>query len=135
MLECLLEVPAVDGRAPVFVSQDQAVAITGRSRRTVQRWIRRRSITDPAARRLLQLVAHQVLPAPFELWRVRDGGLVSPAGDFLQPQDLTWISLNVRLVRELRTRLEAAEARCRAQEAMLARSPVARLSRALLKRA
>lgn len=103
-------VPGTGHHGPKTITQADAMAITGASRRTVQRWIRRGRI-PPVYLKLLQRDALGTLPAPFENWRIVDGHLVSDAGDSLAPGDLSWITLNVRLVSELRKRLEMHQER------------------------
>ncbi len=95
---------------PVMVSQANAVAITGRSRRTVQRWIRRGQVSDAASLRLLQAACYGLLMAEgWERWRVVRGRLVGPSGDVYRPEDLRADWINRRLVIELRSRCQELE--------------------------
>lgn len=95
---------------PVMVSQANAMALTGRSRRTVQRWIRRGRVSDAASLRLLQTACFGLLMAEgWEGWRVVRGQLVGPSGDVYRPEDLRADWINRRLVAELRSRCEKLE--------------------------
>lgn len=109
--------PTMDHR-PVLVSQDNATAITGRSRRTVQRWIRRGRITDPAALRLLQTACFGLILADgWHGWRIEHGRLVGPSGDAYTAAELRADWINRRLVIELRRRCDQLEAEKAAREA------------------
>lgn len=100
--------PDLDGIA-IRCSISQAVAITGRSRRTVQRWARRRHVGDASALALLQTVLYGRLPPPWDGWRVIRGALVSPEGESFTSGDLRAAYVNAALVRELQARIRNLE--------------------------
>lgn len=107
-----LHIPApIDALAPIAVTQSRACAITGRTRRTVQRWIAAGVISDPQALKHLQKAVYGLLPEPWDGWRVcaHTGALVSPEGRSWDRQALDAAWLNASLVKALRQRLEAQE--------------------------
>lgn len=132
-----LRVPPPDtlASASVPISQDLAMAITGRTRRTVLRWIRDNQIRDPACRRLLQREIYGLMPGhAWRGWRTDRDALVSPDGEIWNVDQLHAAWIHPQLISELRQRcaiLEAqlAEARAHAQEA--AERPLTRLARLL----
>ena len=71
------------------------MAITGRTRRTVLRWIRCGRVGDPAALQLLQLVCFGLVPGDaWRGWRVHGRDLVSPEGDLWRLEDLRAASIS-----------------------------------------
>lgn len=118
--------PTIDDR-PVMVSQDNATAITGRSRRTVQRWIRYGRITDPAALRLLQTACYGlILGDGWHGWRIEHGRLLGPDGDAYTVADLRAEWINRRLVIELQRRCDQLEREKAARDAQ-AQGPLFRI--------
>ena len=122
--------PSPETHGPVFISQPEACRITGRSRRTVQRWIRRRRISDPLALDLLQRELHGILPAPWHTWRVHGATLIDDTGRTWTIAELNTAQVNAQLVGFLRQRVAALERRCEDLEQALAERPLERLRRA-----
>lgn len=122
--------PASMRLAPLFITQDQAMAITGRTRRTVLRWIRCGRVGDPAALRLLQVECFGLLPGrAWHGWRVHGRDLVSPEGDLWRLEDLRAASVSAQLVSALRGRCADLEAELDAVRAEAAETPLVRLTR------
>lgn len=132
-MEALLVVPHQDAEnfAPALCTQRKAAHITGRSRRTVQRWVRLRRVSDVAALRLLQNVLHGELQPPWQGWRIAGEYLVDGGnGERWRVADLRAASINAQLVTHQRRRLAELERDCKALRAALAEKPAQRLLRA-----
>lgn len=126
-MERMLFIPSPDTTDHgIRCSISQAVTITGRSRRTVQRWVRRRQISDPLALQLLQANLYGRLPPPWNSWRVSGHVLVSPTGDSFTTGDLRAAYVNAELVRHLRARVQDLER----QLARERRTPMGRIRQA-----
>lgn len=132
MLESVLQVPHPhpERYAPVLCAQALAQQITGRSRRTVQRWIRHGRITDPMALCVLQRELHGLLPGRFTGWRVIGDSLHDPDGNAWVPADLRAAAINAQLVRMQRARIALLESELATLKAELLARPVSRLLRA-----
>ena len=102
--------PGVNVKAPFWVSQAVAVALTGRSLGTVRRWIRTGRVADPAALQLLQLrVYGQLLHDGWQGWRVIDRALIGPDGRTHEIRHLETHWVTLQLVGALRRRCDALE--------------------------
>lgn len=122
--------PRPENHAPAMITQAEACRITGRSRRTVQRWIRRRRIPDRVALDVLQRELHGLLPPPWHTWRVHGNLLIDDAGNAWTTGDLRTAQLNAQLVAALRQRVAALERDNQALRQAIAEKPLERLRRA-----
>jgi len=132
MRKRLLLVPPPDSMrmAPLSITQDQAMAITGRTRRTVLRWIRCGRVGDPAALQLLQVECFGLVPGrAWRGWRVHGGDMVGPDGDLWRVEDLRAAAVTAQLVSALRGRCADLEAQLDAVRAEAAETPLTRLGR------
>lgn len=128
-----LYIPAPDPELPpARISQADARAITGRSRRTIQRWIRQGRVLDPAALAALQRYAFGILPPPWESWRIcpHTGALVDPDGRTHSQADIRGAHINAQLVAALRGRVSALEEQRAALAREIQEKPLERLQRA-----
>lgn len=125
--------PDADGLA-VRCTVSRAAAITGRSRRTVQRWIQQEQICDPAALTLLQMVLFGRLPPPWDGWRLLHGTLIAPWGDSFTTSDLRAAHVNAQLVRALQARVAILEKRLAAHQAQRPTERLRRVALAMLAR-
>ncbi|MCG8392744.1 MAG: phage protein [Pseudomonadales bacterium] len=97
-------------KAPFWISQAAAMALTGRSVGTVRRWIRTGRIADTAALHLLQLrVYGQLLHDGWQGWRVVDGALIGPDGRTHEIKQLETHWVTLQLVGALRRRCDDLE--------------------------
>lgn len=129
-----LRVPPPDGlaAAPIPIPQDLAMAITGRTRRTVLRWIRDNEIRDAACRRLLQREIFGLVPGPaWRGWYTARGCLVSPEGETWTVDALHAAWVHPQLIGELRQRCAVLEAQLEEARAYAQERPLTRLARLL----
>lgn len=84
-----------------FLSPEQAAQMTHRSQSTARRWLKNEEI-DPANLELIMLKTFGVVPfATWKDWEIRPEGLLTPEGDFIDINRLSWLGLYMSVYNDL----------------------------------